>query len=402
MSYENSNQQLTSSVNVEGLVGWRITRLKSADDLALSLPPGTREDGFWLKPAVLAFLMQEDQGFKTEALLIEHKESGVQIACTLQISQFRAAGNVRDEAKGATSRFDFRRSMLAPFSFKIAVLGQYLTSGPYPMDGLVNLEEKQRTELWEAVADTLLEEPDGFKAILVKDLFRAEGATSQHLQASGYYALPVDPVMELAIPAEWTSVEEYLSSLTSKYRVRYRRARGKFTGLSKRPLSWQEVEERSAEIFALYKSTSSGADYNATDLSPAYFPWLAKTQAHDTSSTGFTGYFEGEKLIGFTTTIGNGPVLHAHYLGMLDTYKFSHHLYHNMLFDLLEGAIAGGYRKLDYGRTALEIKSSVGAVATQYACLIKAKSGLLNRLIPVFTPAVYGKQPWQSRSPFKN
>ena len=88
-------------------------------------------------------------------------------------------------------------------------------------------------------------------------------------------------------------------------------------------------------------------------------------------------------------------------LPVLHRYNQSHHLYHNMLFDLLEQAIVGGFRTLDYGRTALEIKSSVGAKASDYASLVKARYGWLNRLIPLFTPAVYTAPKWVARNPFK-
>jgi hypothetical protein len=113
------------------------------------------------------------------------------------------------------------------------------------------------------------------------------------------------------------------------------------------------------------------------------------------------GYFNSAgALIGFTSTIRNGETMHAHFLGMEEEYKYSHHLYHNMLFDLLEEAIAGGFRKLDYARTASEIKSSVGAVPVDYACLLKVRSRLVHKLVPVFAPAIYASPEWVPRNPF--
>jgi len=72
-----------------------------------------------------------------------------------------------------------------------------------------------------------------------------------------------------------------------------------------------------------------------------------------------------------------------------------------MLFDLLEQAIGGGFSTLDYARTAPEIKTSVGAVSREPAVMLKARSGLLNRLVPLFTSAVYQQAKWTPRNPFR-
>ncbi|MEL7162804.1 MAG: hypothetical protein AAFN92_18750, partial [Bacteroidota bacterium] len=300
-------------------------------------------------------------------------------------------------------------------------LGQFLTSGTYANDGLRQLTAPEAAYVLPAVADTLMACGRGYAAVLYKDLFPDLHPAVRELQQQGGYLLPVDPVMELKLDSSWNSLDDYLTTLTSKYRVRYRRARGKLTGLRRRRLSIADVERYRETLYELYRNTSSGADFNAAELSPAYFPWLVRVGAGQPQlvatahslrgpldidpaygKTYLHGYFnEANELVGFTSAIPNGSVLHAHYLGLRDEYKFSHHLYHNMLFDLLESGITGKFNTLDYGRTALEIKSSVGARPVDYACLLQARNGLINRLIPIFTPAVYRAQEWQPRNPFK-
>ncbi|OAV42638.1 hypothetical protein A3850_015440 [Lewinella sp. 4G2] len=321
---------------------------------------------------------------------------------TLQEFVFSAAGNVKHSADGDRSRVDLRRKLLAPFSFKVAALGQLLTSGPYAIDVKGEVPASELADLLAAVSEALLESDSSYAAILIKDCSTSGSLISTTLKKKGFYAMPVDPVMELQIDSTWSSMDDYCQDITSKYRTRYRRARKKFVGLTRRGLTATEVNSRSSLIFELYRETTAGAAYNAANLQADYFGWLASRNQERTGQSGFTGYFYANELIAFTSTIPNGPVLHAHYLGMKEAYKQRYHLYHNILFDLLETAITGKFETLDYGRTALEIKSSVGAVPVDYTCLCKAKSPVLNWMIPFFTPAVYTQPIWQARSPYKN
>ncbi|WP_273444645.1 hypothetical protein [Neolewinella agarilytica] len=411
---------------VKGQENWLLHRFSSAEDLKTAWPEAGREDNFWISPETLAFQVNQPQGLETEAIALFNKQDDRQILLTTQTFYFNAAGQVSNSAKGDTSNYDFRRRLLTPFSFKVLCLGQFLTSGPFAQDGLHRLSSSEAADLLPAVAATLTACNPSYVAVLIKDLYPLTDPVTQELQTKKFHLLPADPVMELHLEKNWETMDDYLASLTSKYRVRYRRARSKFAGISRRRLSSRDVAFWRDRMYELYRSTSAGADFNAANLTPAYFPWLARVRSQKKKwaleaalipDAQFTlaepplpeagdnllfGYFNAEgEMIGFTSAIPNGSVMHAHYLGMENSYKHSHHLYHNMLFDLLEDAIAGGFNKLDYGRTALEIKSSIGAVAVDYACLIMARPRLINWLIPFFTSAVYKAPEWTARNPFR-
>lgn len=395
-----------------GCAGWVWRWLPVPHQSVLSQPMRQETTGnFWLQPTTRAFLQENDFGFTTRYVEVMHNGSGRRLVATLQSFDFSAPGNVSDAAKGTTSRADVRRRLLVPFKFPVLAIGQLLNSGPYAMESDAQFSPEELAELLASLAATLQEEPGKTYAVIIKDLFVTNNATTQRLLDGGYYALPVDPVMELAIPAAWKSIDDYLVDLSSKYRVRYRRARAKFTGLSCRPLLTDEARQRSRELHELYQLTSEGASYNGVQLSPAYFAWVAAQPGpfqlgEDTNAgarpSSIMGYFDGEQLVGFASAIVNGTVLHAHYLGLRSDYKYSHHLYHNVLYDLLAAGIRVGCTKVDYGRTALEIKSSLGAIPVDYACLVKARNRLVNRLVPLFTPAVYTAPSWQQRNPFRS
>lgn len=410
----------------ETLGHWTIHRCATAAEVYALWPEAGRTDDFWVSADVLAFLADYPQSVDTEAILLEDSRDFSRVLLTAQTFSFSAAGQVSDDVKGTTSSYDFRRRLLSPFSFRVLSLGQFLTSGNYGTDGLRRLSTDEAANLLPAVAETLMQQCKGYAAYMLKDCYPADHPVVEKLAASGHHALPADPVMRISIPEKWASTEDYLASLTSKYRVRYRRARTKLSGISRRRLSADEVAQYRDQLYDCFRQVSSGASFNVASVRADYFPWLARVRqpsaqgvatsmattpylAEDqpegpssAAAVRFEGYFnEAGVLIGFTTAIPNGNTIHAHFLGLENEYNGSHHLYHNMLFDLLETAIEEGFRTLDYGRTALEIKSSVGALATDYAVLVKARYGWLNRLIPLFTPAVYKAPEWTQRNPFR-
>ncbi len=375
----------TPTVSVQNLSDWQLTEgyLPTARDPA----------DFWLRPPTLQFLSDCPQGLDTEAILLRHTPSGREVVLTLQTFYFRAAQQVSASAKGETSRWDVRRRLLAQVAVKTLVLGQLLTSGDVAQEGMSQLSPAEIARVLPAVAQTLLYHRRGYTAVLLKDLMAEQHPAVARLKERGFASLPADPVMQLDL-RPWTTLEEYLGSLTSKYRVRYRRARLFGQGIRRQRLTKVDAGLL-PRLYALYMETSSGANFNVTALTPDYFRWLLDVGE-------VVGYYtETGELVGFTTAIANGRMYQAHYLGLRDTYKRSHHLYHNMLCDLLEAGLSGGYNTLDYGRTALEIKSSLGAIPFRYANLLRLRSVGLNGLVPRFVSAVFAAPKWQARQPFR-
>lgn len=356
-------------------------------------PEADRKDRFWLRRDTLAYLCGETSTVTTEAVMCEEVHGGRRILLTAQTFTFQASRQLSIPAGTKTSRWNFRKRVLGRFPSKTLVLGQLLSSGDYACDGLAVVPAAELAALLGAVAECLGDHRGGYRATVIKDLAQTGQILDTELRHRDYHPVPTEPVMILPI-GHYTSLGDYLGQLTSKYRVRYRRARGKLAGVSRRPLSAPEVKERLVDLYDLYLETSSGADFNLTPLVPRYFLWLAET-------ADIIAYFtQDEELVGFTTGIVNGPVYQAHFLGLREQFKVTHHLYHNMLFDLLEAGIASGSTSIDFGRTATEIKSSLGAMPRQYATLLKLSSPWLNWLVPRFASAIFEPSIYQLRNPF--
>lgn len=75
-------------------------------------------------------------------------------------------------------------------------------------------------------------------------------------------------------------------------------------------------------------------------------------------------------------------------------------LYQNILYDYINETITNNLPQLILGRTAAEIKSTVGAQAYQLTCYIRHINPLSNHLIKPFIDSIKTID-WIPRSPFK-
>jgi len=148
----------------------------------------------------------------------------------------------------------------------------------------------------------------------------------------------------------------------------------------------------------LYRNVVDGAGFNLFILPDLYFYHL---QYYLGDKMNCTGYFDGDTLVGFYTSIKNHNDLDAHFLGYDKATNKTSQLYLNMLYDLVSEAIELGTDQLIMSRTAMEIKSSVGAEAKPMFLYMQATSPLLNKLLPRALSYFVPKTNWQARSPFK-
>ncbi len=392
------------SFEVSGFAGWSAEWIQDSVQLEqVALPRATT---FWLQGRLAAYLANVPQGVAHSLLCLRHPQQAT-VWLSVQTFNFQAGRQIR-QAATVEKEGRFRRWLSGWLSFKVLVLGQFMVSGPYGSLGLDLLAgENTKTTttattsaaLLHAVAQQLMQRgKTTYWGILVKDLVPAGHPLAAAWESMGYYPLPVDPSMQLSLPNRWRDFTDYLLDLSSKYRVRYRRARKQLGAIEKRVLNVAEARHFQAQMHELYHAVKAEADFDAINLSEDYFTQLKEKFPADCS---LVGYFLAEKLVGFTSSIANGDTLHAHYLGFEAAINSEHHLYHNMLFDLVEQGIRERFKTLDFGRTALAIKSSMGASPRAYCCSLYGMSKLTRLAIRYFTPVLFKSTVWEERNPFK-
>ena len=152
------------------------------------------------------------------------------------------------------------------------------------------------------------------------------------------------------------------------------------------------------DIYDLYFHVAKNAPFNTFFLPKNHFR-VFKEKLHDNFL--FYGYFEIGKLIGFSTLIKNGETLDTYFLGYDDAVQKEKMLYLNMLYDMIGYAVEKQFKSIVFGRTALEIKSSVGAKPIKMYGLMQHRNGFINANLSKIFPYLEPEMKWQERHPFR-
>lgn len=238
------------------------------------------------------------------------------------------------------------------------------------------------------------------RAILFKDFFKTDSIhESNHLFSDqGFFHAKVQPNMILKIRPIWRTMDDYIFDLKKKYKTRYNRAKKKLGKIVLKEMTQDEVLENSEHLYHLYKNVSTKASFN-TFILPEHHFYNFKLQLQENFRV-FGYYLKGE-LIGFYTLILNGDVLETYFLGYDESHQYNSQLYLNMLYEMLAFGIANNFKSIVYARTAMEIKSSVGAKPKPMSMFIKHTNPFINGRLKQIFELMDPEQQWKERHPFK-
>lgn len=212
------------------------------------------------------------------------------------------------------------------------------------------------------------------------------------------YEFSTQPNMIFYLKKEWKSAEDYSNALSKKYRDQYKRAHKKFDGIIVKNMSFEDVKQHENTIYELYHHVAKNAPFNTFFLAKNHFSTL-KEQCGNRFQ--IFGYFLNGKLVGFHTLLLNDKTLETYFLGYDETIQKENMLYLNMLYNMTTYGIENGFDRIIFGRTALEIKSSVGGTPVHMSGFIFHTNKLINRFMdPIFKKLEPTLQ-WQQRHPFK-
>lgn len=239
------------------------------------------------------------------------------------------------------------------------------------------------------------------RLILFKDYFEKDPIHEEHLafKTLKFHKLMVQPNMLMATRESWLSIEDYLNTMTTKYRTRYYRARKKRKSILIRELDLNTLKEASDTVYNLYQNVSKNASFNTFVLPENHF-WSLKEHLEDNFKV--FGYYFEEDLIGFYSLILNNECLETYFLGYDTSHQNTNQLYLNMLYDMAEYAIQNNFKTVVYARTAMEIKSSVGAKPETMYMYLKYTNPLVNGVLKQVFRFMNPSQQWEERHPFKD
>lgn len=237
------------------------------------------------------------------------------------------------------------------------------------------------------------------RAIMFKDYF-LENAL--HLETDFFkkhklYKVNVQPNMVLKLHPNWLSLSHYVNALNKKYRDRYKTARKKLNGIACSELNLEAIKTHSNRLHELYLNVSNHAQFNTFVLPENHF-YSLKLQLENRFKV--FGYFLDNELIGFFTLIENDKHLETYFLGYDEAHQYKNQVYLNMLYNILEFGINNHFETIVYARTAMEIKSSVGAKPVSMVIYIKHTNRFINALLKRIFSLMNSKQEWEERHPF--
>ncbi len=212
------------------------------------------------------------------------------------------------------------------------------------------------------------------------------------------YEFNTQPNMIFNLNENWKSLENYVASFTKKYRDQYKRAHKKIEGIETRELSLDEIISQENRIYELYFHVAKNAPFNTFFLAKNHFSSFKKQCGPKFI---LIGYYLNNELVGFHTLLLNGETLETYFLGYDVQIQKEKMLYLNMLYNMTQFGIEKHFKKIIFGRTALEIKSSIGAEPVIMSGFIYHTNTWINKILPKLFPKLEPTLVWQQRHPFK-
>ena len=322
---------------------------------------------------------------------------GVSLAQYLDLNKLESFGERDKSFKIAIRNFIFKN-----FASHTLFLGNNMITGQngYVFSKEIDFNHISEILLQSADEITLYFKKKGISIHLVsfKDFYDHCSLELKKYRFSNIYEFNTQPNMIFYLQDNWKSWDDYVAALSKKYRDQFKRARKKIDGIQVKNLCYEEVLQNEEKIYELYHYVAKNAPFNTFFLSKNHFSTL-KGQCGNRFQ--IFGYFLNEELVGFHTLLLNDETLETYFLGYNEHIQKENMLYLNMLYNMTEYGIENGFKRIIFGRTALEIKSSIGATPVQMSGFIYHNNKLINRFIGRIFKNLEPELHWQQRHPFK-
>ncbi|ANO47569.1 hypothetical protein Pf1_02114 [Flavobacterium columnare] len=331
------------------------------------------------------------------AIYEKDQQIGVALAQYIQSQQLSSFGD-RDKCL----RVYTRNFLLRHFASNVLFIGNNMITGQNGYAFSKKMNFSTISQILQECANHLIlyfkKQNINIHIVTFKDFYDDCSNELKKYYFKNIFEFNIQPNMIFELNPEWKTKEDYIAVLSKKYRDQYKRSHKKFEGIVAHELSLEEIKIHEERIYALYHHVAKNAPFNTFFLSKHHF-YTFKKQCGD----GFklTGYFLNDNLIGFHTLLLNGELLETYFLGYDESVQKENMLYLNMLYNMTEFGIRSQFKKIIFGRTALEIKSSIGAKPVVMSGFIYHRNTIINRFIHKIFARLEPQISWQQRHPFK-
>lgn len=263
--------------------------------------------------------------------------------------------------------------------------GNVFLSGEY---GTFLKNNTDKVESFKAISEgvkQLAKSTKKLSAIFIKDFENASLPITNHLKSYDYASMKVEPNMIITLKPEWHDFNDYLNALKSKYRIKANRADAKSDALEAKLFTESDIKHHKDALQALYQNTIDNADFNAQILNLDTYIHLKKSFKDKFI---VKGYFVEDQLVGFLSAMQNESHFDAHFIGIDYSKNKAYAIYPRILNDYVRLGIASNSTHINLGRTASEIKSTLGALPMTLTCYCKHKRYAPNQILKPFIEKV--------------
>jgi len=284
---------------------------------------------------------------------------------------------------------------------KLLVCGNVFVSGEH---GVFIKESENKQQIIKDLAKAIShltksteKQTKDISLFLIKDFIKESLEISDELHELNYYSFNVEPNMSLTIDDDWGNFQGYLEAMKTKFRVKAKRALKLSSSLDVKDASFENINSFLPEITKLYKKVSDKADFNLGNFNlETYISLKNKLGENYILKT----YWNHNKIVGFMSGLINNNSLDAHFVGIDYEKNKELAIYQRMLYDYVDIAISKNLSVINFGRTASEIKSSIGAFPQDLTCYIRHKKSLTNKFLKPFLSHIE-PTPFKQKKPFK-
>lgn len=283
--------------------------------------------------------------------------------------------------------------------FRLVTCGNNFISGEHAFSHSTAISKKTAFQVMDKVIELVgkaVKLRGKISATVVKD-FEEATAIKRPLFNDKFVEFSVEPNMVITIPNGVNSIEDYLKLFSKKYRNRAKAIFKCSDGVEKRELKLEEIKKYNARIYELYEQVFARAKFKLVKLSYDYFAEMKRKMPEQFE---LHGYFKDGKLVAFKSAFILEDCIEAHFIGFDYAMNKDLECYQNLLYDFIELSIEKKRSIVQLGRTASEIKSTVGAKAEPLVCYVKPQNTVSKMILNPFISFLQPSE-WTPRNPFK-
>jgi len=236
-----------------------------------------------------------------------------------------------------------------------------------------------------------------YMATVLRDMPLNERIT-RWLESRGYSMPLTDQVMQLETAPQWRTIDDYVQTLSRKYRARARKALAARDELEIIEITEALLPRYVAQMNRLFRDVVASQAFVLTALSADHFTQLKEAYG---SAFEIVGLLHDGKLVAFYTSFVSDEACDVYYAGFDYGLNNEYQLYFNILFTALERTITHGRKYLKLGRTSFDAKASLGATPQpiQYMAKTSGVPALAARWFANYFSTIEDSH-WKLRNPF--